>query len=574
MGETRYQIDLLNAMNEKLISNDRMMQTIVGTSNNAFLYYDFHSEKVNVFGNWEHFFQVRISNKRDLAKLYDLFEEEYLHELREVFQLEWTSKDRRNVCARMKESHLYVNVDATVIYDSLGEPTDKVIRFEDVTKYMMQNDELEFMAYFDPLTGLHNRNHFVMLLGEQIRQAEAENTSVSVMFIDINDFRKINDSLGIIVGDMLVQAFGQFLNEFSNEDVSVSHFNGDVFCISIYDPKNQNDVHKVYKKIVDRLQKPFLANGSQLHIEVTVGVAEYPVAANTPLELINCAEIVMFKAKAKGAGKNAIRYYDSGIMEDFLNYIEMENKLKNALEMNQFSIFFQPQYHTIGKKLRGVEALLRWKDENGNFIGPGEFIPIAEKNGNIIPIGAYVIDESIRIFMEWKKNYSFPLILSINVSAIQYKQPDFVEQIMRSIRKYHMKPEELELELTESVLIDDYQLITEKLAVLRDCGIKISLDDFGTGYSSLSYLKGLPLDTLKIDKSFVDTISTDANSQIILESIMYMVKKLGLETIAEGVETEEQFFYLDNIECDNIQGYFLGKPMSAEDIEREILRKI
>ena len=574
MGETRYQIDFLNAMNEKLISNDRMMQTIVGTSNNAFLYYDFHSDKVTVLGNWQHFFQLQISNKRDLTKLYDLFEEKYLHDLKEVFQLEWNNTERCNVVAQMKESRLYVNVDATVIYDSLGEPTEKVVRFEDVTKYMMQNDELEFMAYYDPITGLHNRNHFVMLLGEQIRQAEAENTSVSVMFIDINDFRKINDSLGIIVGDILVQVFGQFLNEFSNEDVYVSHFNGDVFCISIFDPKDQNDVHKIFKKIVERLQKPFSADGNQLHINVAVGVAEYPVAAKTPLELINCAEIVMFKAKAKNSGKNAIRYYDSGIMQDFLYHVDIENKLKNALVMDQFMIYFQPQYHTLGKQLRGVEALLRWQDETGKFIGPNEFIPIAEKNGNIIPIGAYVIEESIRIFMEWKKSYHFPMILSLNVSAIQYKQPDFVDQIMRSVRKHNMKPEELELELTESVLIDDYQLITEKLAVLRECGVKISLDDFGTGYSSLSYLKGLPIDTLKIDKSFVDTITTDENSQIILESIMYMVKKLGLETIAEGVETEEQFFYLDNIECDNIQGFYLGKPMCAEDIEREILRKI
>ena len=574
MGETRYQIDLLNAMNEKLISNDRMMHTIVGTSNNAFLYYDFRSDKVTVLGNWEHFFQVQISSKRDLTKLYDMFDEKYLHELKEVFRLEWNNTHRRNVCAQMKESRLYVNVDATVIYDSLGEPTEKVIRFEDVTKYMMQNDELEFMAYYDPITGLHNRNHFIMLLGEQIRQAEADNTSVSVMFIDINDFRKINDSLGIIVGDMLVQGFGQFLNEFSNEDVYVSHFNGDVFCISIFDPKDRNDVPKIFKKIVDRLQKPFTVDGNQLHINIAVGVAEYPVAATTPLELINCAEIVMFKAKAKSPGKNAIRYYDSGIMQDFLYHVDIENKLKNALVMDQFMVYFQPQYHTLGKQLRGVEALLRWKDENGKFIGPNEFIPIAEKNGNIIPIGAYVIEESIRIFMEWKKTYHFPMILSLNVSAIQYKQPDFVDQIMKSVRKHNMKPEELELELTESVLIDDYQLITEKLAVLRNCGIKISLDDFGTGYSSLSYLRGLPIDTLKIDKSFVDTITTDENSQIILESIMYMVKKLGLETIAEGVETEEQFFYLDNIECDNIQGFYLGKPMCAEDIEREILRKI
>lgn len=572
MGEGRYQIDLMNAMNQKLITNDRIMQMIVGTSSNAFLYCDFESERVSCFGNWDHFFQIQVSGKRDLAKLIDFFEDEYARELQHNFQIEWEHLEKNVVCARMKETNLWVNVEVTVLYDNFGEPTDKVIRFVDVTKFINQNEELKYMAYYDPLTALHNRNHFVMLLKEQIDQAEVENTSVSVMFIDINDFRKINDSQGIVIGDMLVQAFGEYLKTLANDNVHVSHFNGDIFCISIYNPNEANDAQKIFRQIHERLQKPFIVNEIELKIDVTVGVAEYPTAAKSPLELINCAEIVMFKAK--GSHKDTIRYYDSEVMEEFLSYVNIENKLKKALDLNQFMIYFQPQYQTFGKVLRGVEALLRWKDESGKMISPAEFIPIAEQNGTIIQIGSYVIHESIRIFMEWKKKYSYPMVLSLNISAIQYKQPDFVEQIMRAIRKYDMKPEELELEITESILIDDYKLITEKLAILRDCGIKISLDDFGTGYSSLSYLKGLPLDTLKIDKSFVDTITTDENTQIIMESVMYMVKKLGLETIAEGVESEEQYQYLDNIECDNIQGYYLGRPMSSEDIEKKILQKI
>lgn len=230
-------------------------------------------------------------------------------------------------------------------------------------------------------------------------------------------------------------------------------------------------------------------------------------------------------------------------------------------------MYYQPQFRTNDRKLRGVEALIRWKNDDGKMISPAVFIPIAEKSGTIVPIGTWVIEESLQAYAEWKRKYHYPLVMSLNISAIQYKQPDFIEQMLHLMEKYDVAPPEIELEITESVLIDDFTEVTEKLAVLRDIGIKISLDDFGTGYSSLTYLKGLPIDTLKIDKSFIDTVVTDENTRIITESIIYMVKKLGYETIAEGVETEEQYRYLNEIDCDNIQGYLLGKPMPSEKIE-------
>lgn len=572
MEEMRYQLDLMNAMNQKLINNEKMMQMIIGTSNSAFLYCDFTADKFYTLGNWKQYFDFKVLSTKDLARIYDAVEEEYVKELREAFLTESLHEEQKIVCVRLKEKRMWINVEVTVVYDVMGDPTDKVIRFSDVTKFIAQNDELTFMAYYDTLTGLYNRNYFVQLLGGMINHAEKEDKSVAVMFVDIDDFRKINDSLGIIVGDVLVQTFGQFLSELSEQDIIVSHFNSDVYCIGIFDPSGRKDVRSIYNRIFDRTTKPFSVDGMDITIDVTVGVAEYPVAAGSALELISAAEIVMFKAKADG--KNRLKYFDAPILQEFMTSVSIENKLKNAVSNREFMVYFQPQYHTIGKKLRGVEALLRWKDNEGNMISPGTFIPIAEKNGAIIPIGSFVIKESIRIFTDWRNRYDYPMVLSLNISAIQYKQPDFIDNLIGAVRTYHMKPEELELEITESILIDDYKLITEKLAVLRDYGMRISLDDFGTGYSSLSYLKGLPLDTLKIDKSFVDTVTSDENTQIIMESIMYMVKKLGLETIAEGVETEEQYHYLDNIECDNIQGFYLGRPMTAQDIENKILKLI
>lgn len=270
------------------------------------------------------------------------------------------------------------------------------------------------------------------------------------------------------------------------------------------------------------------------------------------MDLINCAEIVMFRAKENGKGR--IQYFDGSILEDFLKNVTIENKLKEAVFSQNFTLYFQPQFHTADRILRGVEALIRWKDETGKSIKPDVFIPIAEKNGTIVPIGTWVMEESARIYAEWKKKYHYAMILSLNISAIQYKQPDFVDKVMKILGKYDISPEEIELEITETILIDNFKEVTEKLVTLRNIGVKISLDDFGTGYSSLSYLKGLPIDTLKVDKSFIDTVITDENTRIITESIIYMVKKLGFETIAEGVETQEQFDYLSAIDCDNIQG--------------------
>lgn len=553
-------------MNEKLTREEKMLRLICETSNSAFLYYNYEEQQLRTLANWDYFFDFRVTDIHDLSRLYECVEEKYVIPLKEVLFIEKQNLKSQSIEVKLKDRRLCIEVEVSVVYDALDNPTDKVIRFKDVTKFNSQNDELTYMAYYDMLTGLYNRNYFVRLLGEYIRRAEEENETVAVMFLDFDDFRRINDGMGIISGDELVQLFGQFLSDLMGDNVIISHFNSDIYCIGIYSPCGARSVETIYKTIRERLKKPFrLSGGQEIFLTISVGVAEYPEAADKTLELINCAEIVMFKAKSMG--KDKILYYDGTILDDFLKNVKIENKLKDAVFQQNFTMYYQPQFHTTDKVLRGVEALIRWKDDNGKMISPAVFIPIAEKNGAIVPIGTWVIEESLRAYAGWKRKYHYPMIMSLNVSAIQYRQPDFIEKVLRLMEKYEIEPSEIELEITESVLIDDFTEITEKLVTLRDIGIKISLDDFGTGYSSLSYLKGLPIDTLKIDKSFIDTVITDENTRIITESIIYMVKKLGFETIAEGVETEEQYHYLNEIDCDNIQGYFLGKPMPSDKIE-------
>ncbi len=570
MDELQYQFELLNAMNQKLSIDEKMFQMLCNTSSSAFLYYNFEDDIIRTFGNWKFFFKVNIQEIRDISGIYDFIEDKYVLQLRELLFIEKKGRKSESAVIRMKDG-IWVECETAVTYDENETPKEKVIRFKNITKFKNQNEELTYMAYYDVLTGLYNRNYFILLLGDYVRKAEDERASVAVMFIDIDDFRKINDGLGIVIGDEIVQQFGQFLSSIKNNNVIVSHFNSDIYCIAIYDPCGARSVEHIFRMIHERLQKPFvLSNGMEVNITVSMGVAEYPEAAKTTLELINCAEIVMFKAKSKG--KDSIQYFDVPILNDFLQNVTIENKLKEAAFNQNFMMYFQPQYHAQDRKLRGVEALIRWRDDDGHMISPSVFIPIAEKNGTIIPIGTWVIEESIRIYSQWKKKYKSDLILSLNISAIQYRKLDFVSKLMKILKKYDVKPTEVELEITESVLIDDFGEITNKLVTLRSYGIRISLDDFGTGYSSLSYLKGLPIDTLKIDKSFIDTVVSDDNTKIITESIIYMVKKLGFETVAEGVETKEQFEYLKSIECDNIQGFFLGRPMPSDEVE-ELLKQ-
>lgn len=566
MEELRYQLDLLKAMNQKLSAKEKMYRLVCDTSYNAFLYYSFEKNEIITLGKWDSFFDFKITEPKEMSKLFDIVDEPYIMPLREILFLEKSKKERASIECLLRNKRMWLEFSTTVFYGENGEPTDKVISIVEITKFKKQNEELTYMAYYDSLTGLYNRNYFVRMLGEFVRRAEKENSVVSVLIIDIDDFRKINDGLGIIVGDELVQQFGFVLKELSNEKVLSCHLNSDVYCMAIYDPIGNRSVEHIHKTIQRHTREAFILSGGQeLNITVSIGVAEYPEAAKTPLELINCAEIVMYKGKAMG--KNTIQYFNTPILNEFLQNIEIENKLKEAVFNHNFMLYYQPQYYTDNKRLRGVEALIRWKDTENHMISPNVFIPIAEKNGSIISIGNWVVEQSIRQYAEWKRKYDYPFVMSINISSLQYSKQGFVDYIKEMLDKYQVSPSEIELEITESVLIDDFYEVSEKLHALRESGIRVSLDDFGTGFSSLSYLKKLPIDTLKIDKSFIDTVLTDSATRVITEAIINMVKTLGIESVAEGVEEEQQYKYLNAIGCDVIQGYLLGKPQTAHSME-------
>lgn len=573
MDKLQYQIDLLNAMNQKLASNLEMYRKICEMSDNIYIYCDFSQEKPEILGDLNKYFPFQMSTMSDLSNIVSYFKDEHVKDIRETLYPEHQKLNNLETECCLLTGSIWLRFEVTVNYDKDGNPLTKIIRISNVSKIRRQNEELEYLAYYDSMTGLYNRNYFVSLLSKWINKAREENEIVALICIDIDDFKKISDGLGIVVGDELLQIFGQYLKESSNENIMVAHANNDIFYIAVYAPVGIWRVEVICEQIKKRLDEPFrLTQGREIRFTASLGVALYPEATQNPMELINCAEIIMIQAK--NSGKNSIRYFETPVVEEFQEMIKIENLLKKAIKENNFELYFQPQFEVENKKLRGVEALIRWWDDTGHMISPAVFIPIAEQSGMIVSIGDWVIEEAVRIYSLWRKKFNYEFILSINISAIQYRKADFVPNLIKVLKKYNVDAKMVELEITESVLIKDFVEVVNQLQVLKEYGIKISLDDFGTGFSSLSYLKGLPIDTLKIDKSFIDTVIEDRSTKVITESIVSMVKKLGYETVAEGVETEEQYQYLRDIECDNIQGYLLGKPMTAKAIEEVIAKNL
>lgn len=578
MDDLKYQVDLLTALNERLMNSEKMYRHIAECTGNLFMYFDFKASpaKVSMIGPWDDILHERIVNHPyDESYMLNFFHEEDQDLFRvRMLGIEKEGLSEDSIEIRTKKEHFWFLCKAYVTYDSNNNPLEKIVELKDITKNKINSEELEYLAFYDSLTGVSNRNFFVKNLRDMCEKAEEEKNSVEVLFIDIDDFKKINDSLGLVYGDELVQELGQFLKEFENEHVKVGRFGSDVFVIGIYNPCGLRSADEIYRKVVERLRKPFvLSDKSTQFITVTAGVAEYPDAGKTALEVIKNAEIVLYKAKEYGNG--SIKYFEPDILDKFVANVSLEKKMKEAIENNDFVLYYQPLYNNENGKLRGAEVLLRWPDDNGGFVStPNIFIPMAEKNGTIVNIGEWVLKESFRSLNEWRMKYHLPIVLCINVSAIQLEKDNFIDSLQQLIAMYDINPEQIELEITETAVIENYDDIIDKIKTIRGIGMRVSLDDFGTGFSSLSYLKNLPIDTLKIDKSFIDNAATDDSCGIITESVIEMAKKLGYETVAEGVETKEQFNYLRKKNCDIIQGFLLGKPVTRAEFEKILIRQM
>ena len=421
------------------------------------------------------------------------------------------------------------------------------------------------MATHDALTGLPNRIRFENLLKTALSGTNEHR--VGLMIIDLDGFKQVNDRLGHSYGDQLLKQVADRLLDNSANDVTIARLGGDEFVvvnILRHSGQTLTDSAQIYVSI---LAREFDIEGKSVSIGASIGLCLSSDQIFTPEQLLKNADIAMYHAKAQG--KNCFQMYDRSVCDEYQSRIQLELDLKQAIKEKQFKLQYQPQVNVQTNKVDGVEALIRWEHPENGMIAPNKFIQIAEETNLISAIGDWVIDEACRQISIWSKNDLTKIKVAVNVSTSQFSRQGFVEFVETTCTKYNVDPRFLELEITESALSENIERVIETFNQLRALHIEIAIDDFGTGYSSLSYLQDLPVDTIKIDKSFIDRLNEQSDSSI-AKTIVALAKACGLKTVAEGVETDCQRKQITDLECDYIQGYFYSKPLNAAEIPQKI----
>ncbi len=423
-------------------------------------------------------------------------------------------------------------------------------------------EKLREMAYYDALTGMQNKRALQEELEIYIDNCQGKKGAV--IFIDADNFKLINDTLGHSVGDKFIVEIGKRLQSLISSNVKVYRMGGDEFIVLITNVATRDDITEIADRIMVYFGNEFLIEDMAIHTTVSAGITVYPEHGQTSEALIMGADIAMYQAKATGKGKYV--FFNDEMNKEVVERASIEANLRIAMDNQEFLLHYQPQYNIKTREIVGFEALIRWNSKELGVVPPFKFIEIAESSRMIIPIGRWVLQTACRfIKCVHELGYS-DYTVAVNISMLQVMQEDFVDMVMQVLKESDLDPKYLEIEMTETMLIENLKVVADKLGILRNNGIKVALDDFGTGYSSLSYLNNIPIDTLKIDKSFIDTISKDREEKAIINILIELSHRLGLKTIAEGVETEQEFEYLRKSGCDHMQGYLLGKPLPGEDI--------
>ncbi|SIS86306.1 EAL domain-containing protein [Neptunomonas antarctica] len=461
----------------------------------------------------------------------------------------------------------------TAAKDSNGIVTNYVGTLSDITLRKNAEHEIEDLAYYDPLTHLPNRRLMIDRIHHAMATSTRTGNECALLYLDIDHFKTLNDTLGHDMGDLLLQQIAERLTGCIREEDTVSRFGGDEFvvlleglCAESIEAATQTE--EIANKILSSISIPYKLAGHPYTSSTSMGIILFRAHQSDGEDLLKQADIAMYQAKDDG--RNTLRFFDPQMQSTITARAELEKELNQAIKHQQFQLYYQVQMDSSDYPL-GAEALIRWIHPERGLIPPLNFIPLAEKNGTILAIGQWVLNSACAQLKVWQQNaLTRYLTLSVNVSAKQFHQTDFVSQVIMIIQQHNINPARLKLELTESLLLGDIEDTVAKMNTLAEIGIQFSLDDFGTGYSSLQYLKRLPLYQLKIDKSFVDTLVTDNNDQAIVRTIIAMAHSLGLSVIAEGVETKEQQQRLLTKGCTHYQGYLFGKPVPIEEFEASL----
>lgn len=440
----------------------------------------------------------------------------------------------------------------------------------DITDIRNMEKKVKHRAYHDELTNLPNRALFNLCLDDELQNATQTGKGGAVYFIDLDNFKYINDTYGHNFGDKVLCCIADKLREHAGENSLVSRFGGDEFLIIEKNIISRNEAEKSVKGILNIFNHQMKIDKNEIFLTASIGILMYPNDGHDCQEVLQNVDAAMYAAKENG--KNNFYFFQKSLRESIIKKTKLEVALRQALENEEFYLNYQPLVDSKSKKIIGAEALIRWDSPVLGRVSPIEFIPFAEETGLIIPIGEWVLRESCRQNKLWHVNGYKDMIISVNISEVQLRQPGFTEIVKNILNETGLDPVFLEIEITESRLMESMDTNVRILDELKKLGIKISLDDFGTGYSSLNYLKALPIDTVKIDKSFIDNICTNSNENAITEGIIFLAHRIGLNVTAEGVELKEQYELLNDEECDKIQGYIFSRPVLAEKVEEMILK--
>ena len=495
---------------------------------------------------------------------------------------------KRNFSARLSvnNSKDEITVVASSVNELLGEIENSQIQVRGsetalkkaVAKLQVEivareknQEKIKYIANHDSLTGLPNRRLLTSLLRRSINKAALTDRLVAVLFLDIDGFKMINDTLGHAKGDELLQAVAHRLKKTLRREDVIARLGGDEFSIVLENLKHSGQVEAIAEKAINCFYEPFLINQRDCFLTASMGVSLYPADGKTPEALIKNADIAMYKAKERG--KNQCVFSTAIMRSAITETMELSNRLYRALERGELEVYYQPQVSCISRKITGMEALVRWQHPELGLVSPAKFIPIAEQTGLIFPIGEWVLQTACRQNKLWQEQGWPPMRIGVNLSLRQFQKDNLVEKVQRVLLETGLAPEYLELEITESIAMKEKRHIIKILSGLRAMGIHIAIDDFGTEYSSLNYLKHLPVDRLKIDMSFVQGIEEDPKDAAITRTIISLAKNIGLEVIAEGVENEPQFVFLQQHGCNEVQGYYFSPPLPLAAVTELLVGK-
>ena len=473
---------------------------------------------------------------------------------------------------RNKNEEIYPEwLTITAVKDNNEQTTHFVATLVDITEFKIAEEKIKHLAFYDPLTGLANRRKLSERLAHSIAMCSREETQLAVLMMDLDRFKNVNDTLGHLAGDELLKQVAQRITARLRATDMVARLGGDEFVVLLEDISHQDDAARVATEIVADLSAPFqLTQSDDVRIGASIGIALYPIHGETPELLMDNADIALYQAKDSGRG--CFAYFSESLTMAARERLDLEVRLRRGIEQGELRVFYQAQVDILSGKIIGAEALVRWQEPNEGLIPPYKFIPIAEESGLIMSIGEWVLRDVCRQGKEWIDAGFMPIRLAVNVSPSQFKHCDMVKLVTTVLAETNYPAEQLELELTESGLMEHQETVIEILMKLRKLGIHLAIDDFGTGYSSLSYLKRFPLDVLKIDKSFIDDIPHHADDMAITSAIISMGQTLGFKVLAEGVETMAQLDFLQLKGCDTYQGYIKSKPIPADEFVKLLIK--